>query len=136
MGRHTHTLGLHPELVGQYYHELELLISLIPDCKYVGEVGLDGSIQHKDSFSKQENVFGAILTAAANNGGRIFSMHSRNAATQILNCLHQNSSAGKFVLHWFTGTQKELLRAVSMGCFFLQLDLRWSIQKRVSSSSN
>jgi TatD DNase family protein len=45
-------------------------------------------------------------------------IHSRRAATQVLDALEAHKSAGTPILHWFSGTKRELDRAVSMGCWF------------------
>jgi len=40
------------------------------------------------------------------------------AATQVLNHLKNTPEVGKPILHWFTGTTKELELAIDMGCWF------------------
>ena len=42
--------GLHPELIGDRYSELPLLEECIAESRFVGEVGLDGSRQHRASY--------------------------------------------------------------------------------------
>ena len=46
------------------------------------------------------------------------SIHSRGAASQVLDALEQHPGAGTAILHWFSGTTRELERAVSLGCWF------------------
>ena len=46
--------GLHPELVGDRFSEIEFLEDTIAETRLVGEIGLDGSPQHRGSFSKQK----------------------------------------------------------------------------------
>jgi TatD DNase family protein len=36
----------------------------------------------------------------------------------VLDCLAQYQDAGIPILHWFTGTQTQLKRAISIGCWF------------------
>jgi TatD DNase family protein len=48
----------------------------------------------------------------------VLSIHSRRAATPVLNHLEEAPDAGIAVLHWFSGTKRELARAVSLGCWF------------------
>ncbi|HBE78353.1 MAG TPA: hypothetical protein DDW65_11320 [Firmicutes bacterium] len=36
-------LGLHPEIVSSKMNEIDMLLSNIRHCKYIGEVGIDGS---------------------------------------------------------------------------------------------
>lgn len=114
---HT-ALGLHPQLAAERAGELPLFRQLLPTVRYVGEVGLDGSPEHRSSWAVQLRVFSAVLDACAEQGGRILSVHSRGAATPVLDTLSAHRSAGTAVLHWFAGTGAELTRAIEMGCWF------------------
>jgi TatD DNase family protein len=111
-------LGLHPELVAVRHHELGLFEKLLTRTQFVGEVGLDGSARHRATLPQQEAILRDILRMSALAGGRIFSLHSRGAAAKILDVLSKQPNAGKFVLHWFTGTKREVGRAVELGCWF------------------
>ena len=111
-------LGLHPELVAQRQHEVEEFRSLLPAARYVGEIGLDGSRKHSNSRELQRRVFRQLLRATADAGGRIMSIHSRRAASVVLDELADHPSAGIPVLHWFSGTLREASRAVKLGCWF------------------
>ena len=111
-------VGLHPELVGERHAEVDLLCELLPQTRYVGEVGLDGSLRHRQTLTQQRTVLDRILAACASHGGRILSLHSRGAATQVLDALQAHPAAGTFILHWFSGTQRELERAIDLGCWF------------------
>ena len=111
-------LGLHPELVAQRYGEVALLCGLLPEARFVGEIGLDGSAAHRGSLDLQKDAFERILASCAKHGGRIMSIHSRGAATLVLDALEKHRGAGVPILHWFTGTVQELERAIAMGCWF------------------
>lgn len=111
-------LGLHPELAADREHELELFESLLPRTKYVGEVGLDASRQHRSSLDRQAGILMDILLMCARYGGRTISLHSRNASSLILDLLDAEPMAGLPILHWFLGTEKEISRAAEMGCLF------------------
>lgn len=111
-------LGLHPELVATREHELSLFEKLLSQTDYVGEVGLDGSRPHKLSLDRQGAVLTSILNLCARAGGKTISLHSRGATKLILDILEQEPLAGRAVLHWFTGTEREVLRAADMGCWF------------------
>jgi TatD DNase family protein len=111
-------LGLHPELAAAREHELSLFEELLPQTDYVGEVGLDGSRPHKLSLERQGSILTAILNLCARAGGKTLSLHSRGATKLILDVLEQEPLAGRVVLHWFTGTEREVLRAAEMGCWF------------------
>ena len=111
-------LGLHPQVVAERHAEVELLCSLIPETRYVGEIGLDGSKNHRASFEVQQRVLTRILGACALHGGRIISLHSRRAAKEVLDAIEAHPGCGKPILHWFSGSLAELDRAVGLGCWF------------------
>jgi TatD DNase family protein len=111
-------LGLHPQLAGQRKHELPLFDQFLPDTKYVGEVGLDGGDEFKASWADQLHVFTYVLGRCAHAGGRIISIHSRRATTPVLDRLEREPSCGIPILHWYSGTYKELDRAITLGCWF------------------
>jgi len=111
-------LGLHPEIVAQKAAESGLLISCVSKAEFIGEVGLDGSIQHRHSRELQESILKAVLDECERCGGRILSVHSRNAAGPVLDYIEQHCRASIPVLHWFSGTLEETRRAVAMGCWF------------------
>lgn len=111
-------LGLHPQLAAERLGELSLFDRLLPQARYVGEVGLDGSPECKPFWGEQVRVFDHVLAACALAGGRVLTIHSRNAATQVLDALERQAGSGVAILHWFSGTKKELLRAIDMDCWF------------------
>jgi TatD DNase family protein len=97
---------------------LPLFDQFLCETHYVGEIGLDGAPQHRNSWTSQIAVFEHILQSCRSAGGRILSIHSRRASTAILNYLEQYPGAGTPVLHWFSGTSRELRRATGLGCWF------------------
>ncbi|NUB01180.1 TatD family deoxyribonuclease [Azospirillum melinis] len=111
-------LGLHPQIAHERIGELPLFDALLPETRYVGEIGLDGSPECKPHWREQISVLDHVLAASARAGGRILSLHSRRAATEVLDVLARYPDAGVPVLHWFSGTKAELQRAVAMGCWF------------------
>ncbi len=111
-------LGLHPEIVKQKEKERNLLISSITKANFIGEIGLDNSLRSRNSIELQESIFTDVLTECERVGGRIMSIHSRGAATRVLNILEKHPGAGKPIMHWFSGSIKEVHRAVSNGCWF------------------
>jgi TatD DNase family protein len=114
---HT-ALGLHPQIAHERMGELPLFDALLYETRFVGEIGLDGSPECRPHWREQVRVFDHVLAASARAGGRILSIHSRRAATEVLDVLDCHSDAGVPVLHWFSGTKRELQRAVAMGCWF------------------
>lgn len=111
-------LGLHPELVAKRHHEVALLCGLLGETRYVGEIGIDGSPPHRASIETQKSVFDRILAACSAGGGRVMSIHSRGAATAVLDGIERAPAAGVPILHWFSGTPRELERADVLGCWF------------------
>jgi TatD DNase family protein len=111
-------LGLHPQLAHERKSELALFDALLTETRFVGEVGLDGSPELQPYWKDQVEVFEHILTRAKLDGGKIFSIHSKNAATEVLDRIDRFKSAGRFVLHWFSGSVAELDRAIEYDCWF------------------
>lgn len=111
-------LGLHPQLAHERKHELDLFEALLPQTRYVGEVGLDGGPALAPYRADQELVFGRILAACSKASGKILSIHSRRAARAVIDAIAVHNDAGKFVLHWFSGTNDELKHAINRGCWF------------------
>lgn len=111
-------LGLHPQIAHERHGELPLFEKLLPSATYVGEIGLDGSPELRPHWETQKRVFHRILDLCDQAGGRVMTIHSRRAATQVLDALEAHKGAGTPILHWFSGTKRELDRAVSMGCWF------------------
>ena len=110
--------GLHPELAAARRHEIDDLCALLPETKYVGEIGLDGSKEHRSSLTVQRELFEAVLSACERVGGRIMSIHSRGATSLVLDYLETYEKSGLPVMHWFSGTLAELERAIELGCWF------------------
>lgn len=111
-------LGLHPQLAHERKGELALFERLLPETRYVGEIGLDGGPEYKRYWSDQVTVFDRILAACRSAGGRVLSVHSRRASAAVLDHLEKAPGAGIPVLHWFSGPLRDLERAIDLGCWF------------------
>lgn len=111
-------LGLHPQLAHQHKGELPQFEKLIDQTRYVGEIGLDGAPEFKLHWEDQLYVFTTALDICQAAGGRVLSLHSRRAATAVLDALVAKPGAGLPILHWFSGSTRELVRAVDLGCWF------------------
>ena len=111
-------LGLHPQLARERKGELALFGRHIGRTRYVGEIGLDGSPDCRVFWQDQLDVFTEILQVCSRIGGRILTIHSRRAASEVLRILKKYPDAGVPILHWFTGTERELREASEMGCWF------------------
>jgi TatD DNase family protein len=113
-------VGLHPELVAQRHHEIALLEEYIGESRLVGEIGLDGSPQHRKSWEAQTGVFLRALKRAQELGGRIVSIHSRRAADEVIKLLAVHTTPDRVlpILHWFSGSASAARNAASQGCYF------------------
>lgn len=117
-GRIRTALGLHPQLAHERRSELAAFDRFLPEARYVGEIGLDGSPESKGQWRDQLTVFRHILSSCGNAGGRIMSIHSRRASRAVLDELAARPDAGIAVLHWFSGSFRDLARAIEIGCWF------------------
>jgi TatD DNase family protein len=91
---------------------------LLPETRYVGEIGLDGAPEFRKHWKDQVAVFEHILARCSDAGGRIMSIHSRRASGAVLDFLEKCPRAGIPVLHWFSGPGRDLDRATTLGCWF------------------
>ncbi len=117
-GRITTALGLHPQLAHERKTEVAFFEELLPQARYVGEIGLDGAPEFRSYREDQRDVFSRILQACTRSGGRIMSIHSRRASEAVLDCLASHPDAGIPILHWFSGSMYDLDRAITLGCWF------------------
>ena len=113
-------LGLHPQLIAERADEVALFESLLPEARYVGEVGLDAGPRFYRTFAEQERIFARILAACAEQRGKILTIHSVRSVGKVLGHLETRllPERGRAVLHWFTGTASEAKRAAELGCYF------------------
>lgn len=111
-------LGLHPQIAHERHFELSLFEKLVGRVRYVGEVGLDGSPELRAHWQTQVAVFDQILSLCEKAGGRVLSLHSRRAVKPVIDALEKYPAVGVPILHWFSGSQRELDRACEMGCWF------------------
>jgi TatD DNase family protein len=107
-------LGLHPELAVQYKSQLSIFHEAIMTSRYIGEVGLDFT---KGVDEEQIKIFEEIIKSCQDYGGKIISVHSRRAANKTMDIIGE-SPTNAIILHWFSGTMKELYRAIKMGYYF------------------
>ena len=111
-------IGLHPEILLNRIDELKALLNGVKLNRFIGEVGIDGSHQYSGSLDLQKKVFHEILLESEQCGGRILSIHSRNAATEVLDIIERHCSKSIPIMHWFSGSFDELERAKELGVWF------------------
>lgn len=112
-----HALGLHPELVSSHGGEMPLFRELLPTTRYVGEVGLDFSEQHRPHRNKQIKVLGEIADAIRVGGKKVVSLHSRRAEREVVELFGPGFPAA-LILHWYSGSIKNLEKALEYGFYF------------------
>jgi TatD DNase family protein len=109
-------LGLHPELIGQYQKFIPDMWRLLPDAKYIGEVGIDLKVG-KESRNLQLSFFEELITKCNTFGNKVLSVHSRAAASEVISIIGNNFN-GKIILHWYSGTKRNQEQAISNGHYF------------------
>ena len=110
-------VGLHPELVHSHGRQVENVPPLLKETRYVGEIGLDYTTVDQAVRRAQREVFGRILTWCAEYKDKVLTLHSRRAAADTVEAVGPNYPGG-VVLHWFSGSGRELERAVGYGMYF------------------
>jgi TatD DNase family protein len=108
-------IGCHPgdERALRHYDE-RAFARAAGSAGFVGEVGLDA--RSGASLEMQSAVFSSVLRVAAAEG-LIVSAHSVGRINELLNVAERFPGAS-LVLHWWTGTEDQTARAVSLGCYF------------------
>lgn len=108
-------LGFHPELIHNYKSQIPLMWELLPEVRYIGEVGLDFvNITYKN---EQLDFFSELIERCRYDKNKIITIHSRRAVKQVLNIIGDRFRF-KPILHWFTGSKEELLNAVENKFYF------------------
>ena len=122
-------LGAHPWYISDErvtQKDIELLLELMEQTSYLGEIGLDFSSRYcVDGLQDlQVKAFTMICERAANlsrnDKPRVLSMHTVRSVDAVLDILEQTGAAQECVpiIHWFSGSSEELQRAIKLGCWF------------------
>ena len=113
--------GLHPWWVHEA-SDADALCELLPQTRWVGEVGLDASPRHAVTWEAQLAVFERICETCAETSPsetpKVVSIHAVRSAGAALDILERTGAAERCrcVFHWFSGTSEELWRAMRLGC--------------------
>ena len=108
-------LGFHPELIGEYKKYIPLMWEKLSEARYIGEVGLD--FTDKTYQADQVSFFSELVQRCRKDENKIISIHSRKAEREVLDVL-EDAFSFKAILHWYSGDESLLNRAVKMGCYF------------------
>jgi len=109
-------LGLHPLMAEQHYEEKKLFEKLVNKTSYIGEVGLDFSVNRVATKNIQIESFRFVLKTIKNEP-KFISIHSRKAESIILDILEEEKS-GPVVFHWYSGSVNDLDKAIINGHYF------------------
>lgn len=108
-------LGFHPELIHQYKKQIPLMWALLPDVRYIGEVGLDFV---NVSFQREQVAFfSELIDRCRYDKDKIITIHSRRAVKKIIEVIGKDYKF-KPILHWFSGNKAELYEAIDADFFF------------------
>jgi TatD DNase family protein len=110
-------LGFHPELIMQYNKYIPLMWAYLKEARYIGEVGLDLKGKHEAECSNQIRFFEELILRCNSIGGKILSVHSKGSENELLSIIG-NKFNGKIILHWYSGSLKNLDKAVDNGYYF------------------
>ena len=110
-------VGLHPELVRSHGHEIDAMLPLIDQTRYIGEIGLDFTTNDATERRRQQEVFEQILTRCATHRNKILTIHSRRAAANVIAAVGADFP-GTVILHWFSGSSKLADTAAANGMYF------------------
>ena len=115
--------GLHPWWVRKAA-DADALCELLPDVRWVGEIGLDAAPRHVATWDAQLAAFSRVCATCAETSSaevpKVLSIHAVRCAGTVLDVLEQTGAAAscRCVLHWFSGSSEELWRAARLGCLF------------------
>ena len=121
-------VGLHPWWVPDGRagaDDVGRAVELARRSRLVGEVGLDLSARYEHARDAQVDALTRVCTAAVERAQRTgergaLSLHAVRATDLVLDILESTGAATccDCILHWFSGTSDELVRARQMGCLF------------------
>lgn len=110
-------IGIHPEKASD---DLESMVSMIEknakNISGIGEIGLDKTYtSNEEQFTRQKHVFSKLLEMTEKIKKPV-SVHSRATLDEIFAIIPSYKISG-FLLHWFSGSKKQLAKAMDLGCF-------------------
>ena len=90
---------------------------MLDQTRFVGEIGLDYVTSDPANRSAQKEVFSQIVERCAAYGDKVLSVHSRRSAADVISVIGDRFP-GSVILHWFSGSRRELERAIEFGFYF------------------
>ena len=115
----TRFIGIHPEFASTENIDdfIGVFNSNIGQIDGIGEIGLDPTYTIDDAaaYQKQKEVFCNML-ALSERTRKPLSIHSRRSLDDILEIL-STYKTGNVLLHWFSGSKKQLRKCMDMGLY-------------------
>jgi len=109
-------LGIHPGVLVKQSSLIEKQFrAAIVNANFIGEIGLDGILPNVP-IRRQLPIFHRVLEECKPQAC-VLSVHSRRAEKLVLDHL-DTSFHRPVILHWFTGPESQLLKAVAAGHYF------------------
>lgn len=108
-------LGFNPKLNNTKESFLNF-INIFKGAEYIGEVGLDFSKQYKNRTEEQKRYFDIIVELCSSQN-KLLSVHIRNAEDSAIQIIEKYKPK-KCIIHWFTGTEKQIKKLINLGCYF------------------
>lgn len=119
LGRRRHVrvaLGFHPlRAAGASPLEQALFTRLLDRADYIGEVGLDGSRDGRETLRAQVKLFEHLLSQPRIKT-KVLTVHSRGAEAETVERLAQAGVTA--ILHWYSGALKHIDTALEAGLWF------------------
>lgn len=109
-------LGFHPQAASERMEELSLFDELIDQTSYIGEIGLDFSVDFSDSREIQLSALRYILNSLQNKK-KIISVHSRKAEKELLDLLIEYKISN-VIFHWYSGPLNLIPQIIERGYYF------------------
>lgn len=109
------SLGMHPLRSGEAANEIEIFRKLVNRAEYIGEIGLDFSVEGKSTKKQQVDILKGILGYLGS--GKFVTVHSRNAHEELAVLLEDNF-VGPVCFHYFIGGALAAVELANRGHFF------------------
>lgn len=109
-------LGFHPLRAESHSKEFDIFVRNINNTSYIGEVGLDFSLEGLSSKTIQLEYFEKVLHEIKGKK-KIVSLHSRKAEKEVFQLISKYQIKNA-IFHWYTGPLKLIESIVEAGFYF------------------
>jgi TatD DNase family protein len=109
------SLGMFPLYIDKYSEEMDFFTKVLPDCKFIGEIGLDYTVEEREREA-QRLLFKEIISKCDELGGKVLSVHSRRSADDVFKIIGDDFN-GTVIMHWYSGSA-ELVKNAPENVYF------------------